>query len=101
MSSDEPVRVYIKKLEVVAFLVGWGLGSWTARLGSSFRHVPDNELVSVLYSAETYEVSFIRGKRQGLNVFVVITYSVEHLSLRKVPDYHSTDDLRTHLLSRG
>jgi len=97
VTCDESLRVSVEKLEVVALLLKL-VACWTVRLGSSFGHVPDYELVAILDSSKTHEVRFITRERQGLNGFIMIADPIEHVSLREVPDDDGTDSLRAHLL---
>ena len=98
MTCDESVAHGIEKLYILALLLQLG-GGRAIRFRPTLCHVPNYKLVSVADAAERNEVNLIAREGKRLNRFIMISDSIEHVSLIKVPNDDCRDCVRAHLLT--
>ena len=99
MTGDESVAHGIEELDILALLLQLS-GGRTIRFGPALGHVPNDKLVSVADAAERDEVRLIAREGKRLNRFIMVSDSIEHVSLIEVPNDDCRDCVRAHLLTR-
>lgn len=85
MSCDKAARVTVVEFDVGGLLIVLVCGRLYA-LTPAFSHVPDDNLVAVLFIAEADQEVTVAAKTKPLNPSFMEPHSVEHVHSLEVPD---------------